>query len=109
MTPENLGEIKHRYAQFWSEIKTKLPEKLSPEEKNFARGYFRAQLRLRLGRKVRAGKIFRSLDKNEHYLKFEDNNHSLLAAIDLAVRGETRWSDVEPLFRMNNKRENIQK
>jgi hypothetical protein len=103
MTVENLIEVKHRYVTFWSEIDSKLPEGIDPADKNFAKGYFRGQLRLALGKKVKAGKIFHSLEKQVGYLDFEKENEPLLAAIDLAVRGETRRTDVEPLFRMNNK------
>ncbi|MEK7112808.1 MAG: hypothetical protein AAB875_05790 [Patescibacteria group bacterium] len=104
---ETLKEVKHLYARSWADISSKLPEDFSPHYENFARSYFRAQLRIAKGQKRRASEILRGLDKKAGYLEFEQSNLPLLTAIDLAVRGTTNWSDnlgkpVVPLFRFNS-------
>ncbi|MCX6704521.1 MAG: hypothetical protein NTZ07_03710 [Candidatus Woesebacteria bacterium] len=68
-----------------------LPADAVAECERFLRGYFRAQLLLESGKKVKAKRIFDALDKAAGYTEFEDSNHALLKMIDMAVRGESRW------------------
>ena len=103
---ESLAEAKQLYARSWADIALRLPEDFSPHHKDFARTYFRAQLRIAKGQRKRSRDIFRGLIKRAGYQDFEDGNLPLLAAIDIAVRGSTSWQDnlkrlVKPLFRLN--------
>jgi len=84
----------------WCQVLSKLPENFNPHYIRFARQYFRVQLRIEQGNAIKARRMMKGLQNKEGYLEFEDANQSLLAAIDLAVRGKTNWDD-KPLFRIN--------
>ena len=73
------------------EMSSFLPTEAVTEHKRFLRGYFRAQLFLNEGNRVKAKKLFNGLDKTAGYLDFEESNHNLLTTIDMAVRGKSRW------------------
>lgn len=75
----------------WGEMSSFLPTDVVIENKRFLRGYFKAQLLLNQGNKVKAGKLFNVLDKAAGYPDFEESNHNLLKIIDMAVRGQSRW------------------
>lgn len=77
----------------WAEMSSFLPADAVTECEKFLRGYFRAQLLLESGKKIKAKRIFDALDKATGYIEFEDSNHSLLTIIDMAVRGESRWQN----------------
>jgi len=95
----NITSFKKNFQKNWADIKSHLPPDFDPRYKKFLRSYFRAQLLIANGRKIKAGRIFTGLEKKAGYNEFEEENKSFLAAVDLAVRGETRW-DVEPAFRI---------
>lgn len=107
---DTLSEARTLYVTGWADIASRLPEDLSPEDVSYARTYFRAQLRLARGQKRKARRIFEGLRKTpeqeKRYNSFEDRNLSLLAAIDIAVRGTTNIRDasnnqIVPLFKLN--------
>ncbi|KKQ50612.1 MAG: hypothetical protein US95_C0001G0006 [Candidatus Woesebacteria bacterium GW2011_GWB1_38_5] len=98
---ERLQKTKSCYIKSWSEISSKLPDSIDADYGNFIRDYFRAQLRLAQGKRVKAGRIFHSLDKRTGFAEFEASNEPLLAAIDIAVRGETKRTEVIPKFEIN--------
>lgn len=100
----SLTESRNHYVRSWATIAVRLPNDLTPGQEKFVKGYFRAQLRLAQGKPTKAGRIFKGLESNQDYSGFEEENQDLLAAIDLAVRGETRW-DVEPAFRIKDEEE----
>jgi hypothetical protein len=75
----------------WGEMSSFLPADAVAECEKFLRGYFRAQILLESGKKVKAKRIFDALDKATGYSEFEDSNHPLLETIDMAVRGKSRW------------------
>ena len=105
-TKTELAELKAYLIGLKFDIVAKLPDDLTPGEEKFALGYLRAQLRVTQGRRVRAQRIFDSLEKQPDYIAFEARNDSLLAAIDIAVRGNTNrkdWRDkpVKPLFTLD--------
>lgn len=78
-------------------IESRLPDGIDPQYLAFLKGYFRAQLRVAKRQTGRAKEIFDNLDGKEGYKEFTTNNQPLLAAIDLAVRGENRRK-IEPAF-----------
>ena len=99
-------EAERRLAKCWGDIAAKLPEDFNPHYEDFARTYFRVQLRIAKGQRTRAKEIMRGLVKKAHYKEFEDNNLPLLAAIDIAVRGNSSWKDnllnpIRPLFTLD--------
>lgn len=98
--PFSLHEARQHYAQSWSEINYHLGDLVSSEQRNFIRSYFRAQLRVARGQVNKAQRIFEGLDKNWDYARFEDtrDGQSILAAVDLAVKGKTNWKEVQPAF-----------
>jgi hypothetical protein len=103
---ENVRETIKLFTSSWADIAAKLPDDFDPHHKNFARTYFRVQLRIARGQRKRAGQIFRGLKEKHGYLEFENQNKPLLAAIDIAVRGNTNWADelrrpIVPSFRRN--------
>ncbi len=102
-TKTELAELKAYLIGLKLDIRTRLPEDLTPGEEKLVNGYIRAQLRVASGRKKRARRIFKSLDQQPDFVKFEMSNQPLFAAIDIAVRGATNrkdWNDkpVKPLF-----------
>ncbi len=92
---DSLNALKNNYARFWSDISSHFKD-IDPNFKGFLKDYFRAQLRIAQGKNKKAAKIMAGLVKRPGYLKFEEENKDLLSAIDLSVRGETRWWEVEP-------------
>jgi hypothetical protein len=87
-------------ARSWSDIVGLLPENLKtdyPDQFRSIRSYFRMQLHLAEGRKTKAGRISEGLAHREGFEDFEDANQELFAAIEVAVRGETKRR-VEPGF-----------
>jgi len=99
-------EAKLRLAKCWADIAAKLPVDFNPHYNNFARTYFRVQLRISRGQKRRASEIMRGLVERTGYKEFEENNMPLLAAIDIAVKGSSSWQDnlknpIRPLFTLN--------
>ena len=103
---ESLAEAKQLYARSWADIALRLPEDFNPHYEDFARTYFRGQLRIAKGQRRKAGRILRGLDERTGYKEFEKKNQPLLAAIDIAVRGSSSWQDdlkrpIKPLFRLN--------
>ncbi len=103
MTKENLnnGFIEARKCiNSWAQIEIHLPDDYNPHNKRFLRDYFRAQLRVAQGKPVKAKRIFQGLVKRTGYNEFEETNEPYLAAVDLAVKGHTRWQSA-PAFRVN--------
>lgn len=103
---ESLAKAKQAYVRCWADIEARLPEDFNPHYKGFAKTYFRFQLRLARGQRIKAGRIFSGLMGRKGYQKFEEENKPLLAAIDIAVKGRTNWQDdlkrpIKPLFRLN--------
>ncbi|MGB6839239.1 MAG: hypothetical protein WBE27_03165, partial [Microgenomates group bacterium] len=75
-------------------------EDVDPHYERFLKGYFKAQLRIADGQKVRAREIFDGLVKKKGYKEFEKENQALLAAIDIVVRGFTNRKPIGgPRFR----------
>lgn len=66
-------------------------ESPKPEIDKILEGYFRAQKHLAEGEKIKARELFKHLKKISGYVEFEDEHRDLLRAIDIAVRGESRW------------------
>jgi len=100
-----LAEERDSYVRRWSQISSELPEDFSRHHINFARDYFRAQLRIARGQKKKARRILNGLVDRTGYKEFEKENRPILAAIDYAVRGTSHWEDdlrkkVEPAFRI---------
>ncbi len=103
--PVKFSEAKNHYVRCWSDIASHLPNDFKPRYNDFVRGYFRAQLRVAKGQRVRAREIFKGLDRRRGFKEFEKDNQSLLAAIDIVVTGKSNRSDdlkrpIEPLFRI---------
>lgn len=98
------GEFRKAREQInsWAYIAIKLPEDFNPHYRRFLRDYFRAQLRVAQGNKIRARRIFEGLEKRAGYREFEEKCESYLAAVDLAVKGSTRWH-ARPAFTINHK------
>lgn len=97
----NVLETRKGKIRQWSELSYHLPENISPHHECFLKGYFKAQLRITEGQKVRAREIFDGLVKKKGYKEFEENNQVLLAAIDIVVRGATNRRPLEdPGFRV---------
>ena len=96
-------QIVDGYRHRWSEVTSHLPEDFNPHHRQFLRDYFRAQVRIAAGQKVRAAEIFNGLTKKTGYTDFENSERHLLAAIDLMVRGENRWG-VEPAWEVKSNR-----
>lgn len=84
-----IGETKQRLAKHWSDITLHLSDEYNPHYKSFIRDYFRAQVRIEEGNRKKAGRILSGLDKRPGYMEFEAKNEHLLAAIDIAVHGNT--------------------
>ena len=78
----------------WEEMKGFLPPGLSDDQMSALQTYFDAQKSIKERDLQGANDIFnRILLKRDDYLKMEEDNAQLLAAIDLLVRGETNMSD----------------
>lgn len=75
----------------WGEMSSLIPPDSMDKSERFLRGYFKAQILLESGKKVKARRLFSALDKTTGYKDFEDSNHDLLKFIDIAVRGTSRW------------------
>jgi len=75
----------------WGEMSSFLPSDIVAESERFLRAYFKAQLFLQEGKRVKAKRLFSGLDRTTGYSDFEDSNQDVLRIIDLAVRGESRW------------------
>jgi hypothetical protein len=104
---KSLKDEARLYAKGLSDISSKIPQDVLRENENFIKTYFRAQLRIAKGQNTRAKEILNGLDKKTGFLKFEEKNEPLLAAIDIAVRKTTNRKDerrnpIEPLFRLDN-------
>ena len=97
-----IGKARHEVFACWFQIVSHLPEDFDPHHKKFVKQYFRAQLRISRDQKTKAARILSGLQKKVGFLDFEEENESLLAAVDLAVRGSTNRKNVEPLFKINN-------
>lgn len=99
MSPEN----KHRgpITENWGTIASKLPQDFTPREAKLLKAYFRAQVRIASGGTKKASRIFASLDKQLDYSAFETKRVGYLAAVDVAVKGDTRWG-VKPAFVLDN-------
>ena len=81
---ERRGKVKD-----WGEMSYYLPKDLSDRDQGLLRGYFRAQILIVKGRRIRASRLLRGLDKLAGFTEFEDDNEELLKKVDIAVRGET--------------------
>jgi len=83
---ESMGKVNN-----WSDMKSILPmedvNKLRAEK--LLRGYFRSQLLLSRGKKVKAERLIRCLDRYPEFRKLEDEHEYLFKAIDYAVKGST--------------------
>lgn len=105
---EHLEEARHSYATSWSAISGRLPRSLGESQIHLVRDYFRVQLRVARGQRVKARRILQGLDKKHEFKKFEEHNQSILAAVDIAVRGVTHrikddsGNPIEPAFRLNH-------
>ena len=86
VSEDRIGKVRN-----WGEMSSFISPDDIKEHENFLRGYFKAQIFLQSGNRVKAKKIFNGLDKATGYLEFEKENSDLLRAIDLAVEGESRW------------------
>lgn len=95
-----LEQSEKHLATSWSEIAGSLPEDIDPQALDFLRHYFRAQLQIAQGKKIKAGRIFSGLSERPGYREFEDKNHPILAAIDMLVKGSTRWPVKTPEFKI---------
>ncbi len=94
------SEQKKAWVNNWGQIDGHLPEDFNSHYEEFVWQYFRAQLRIARGQMVKAGRIMDDLDGQPGFREFEEKNESLLAAIEIAVRGKTNRR-VEPLFRLD--------
>lgn len=90
----NVLETRKGKIKQWTELSYYLPKDVDPHHKRFLKGYFRAQLKIADGQKVRAREIFDGLVKKKGYEEFEEENQALLAAIDIVVRGFTNRKPV---------------
>lgn len=102
---ETLNKEKQLYTRNLSEILSKVPEEIKKDHKSFISSYFRAQLRIAKGQRKRAAEILNGLDRKTGFAEFEEEHASLLAAIDIAVRGSSNRKDslgepLTPLFRL---------
>jgi hypothetical protein len=97
---KNVEEARRVYAKSWADIKIQLPKDFSPHNIGFVRDYFRVQLRIARGQKVRAKELMSGLVKRTGFEEFESSNESILAAIDIAVRGSTNRDGVKPAFKL---------
>jgi hypothetical protein len=71
----------------WSEVVVRFElNKLPPREIKFIRGYYRAQKRIAEGRKKKAQRIFRYLDKNPDFIALEEARSPLFNQIASFVR-----------------------
>ncbi len=95
-------ETKELVIKSWSQIEMRLPKNFDPNDRYFLRDYFRAQLRVAQGRPEKAKRIFAGLTKRPGYDSFEEKCESYLAAVDLAVKKETRWHS-KPAFTIDPK------
>lgn len=92
----------------WSLIIDHIPAHLLIEGRgNLLKDYYRAQLRIARGQKIRAKGILGGLIKDKIFLSLEEQHEDLLAAIDFAARGGSnrrnfKGEPVEPLFRLNH-------
>lgn len=74
---------------------------------NVLKSYYRAQLRIARGQKIRAKEILNGLNDKQIFIDLEEKNPDLLAAIDIAVKKTTnrrnfKGDPIEPLFRLNH-------
>lgn len=103
---ESFSKERTLYVGNLSEISARIPEEILRKYKNFIFSYFRAQLRIARGQDKRAREILNGLDKKTGFLEFEEKNESLLAAIDISVRGssnreDSRGDKIKPLFEIS--------
>ncbi len=96
----SLEQFEKHNATSWSEIAGSLPEDIDPQALDFLRHYFRAQLLIAEGKRVKAGRLFSHLSERPGYVEFEEKNHAVLAAIDIMVKGHTRWPVENPEFKI---------
>lgn len=101
-----LEETRRGYAKSWAEIKGHLSEDFNKHHLGFVRDYFRVQLRIAKGQKVRAKEIMNGLVKRTGFEEFEMNNEPILAAVNIAVRGSTNRKElngkpIKPAFTLN--------
>ena len=101
---ESVDRIRSQRSFVFSHISNDL---LREGREGVLESYYRAQLRIKREKIRKAGKILKSLDKNEIYQRLEEEHGDLLAAIDIAVRGKTnrrnfKGEPIEPLFRLNH-------
>ena len=105
MKERTVGQPRSQRSLVFSHI----PEDLLMEgRENILKDYYRAQLRIARGQKIRAKEILNGLDKNQIFLNLEKEHEGLLVAIDIAARGKSNRRDfkgepIEPLFRLNSK------
>mgnify|MGYP001562942071 CR=1 FL=1 len=97
---KTIDQAREHYVNCWSQIAVRFPKNINPQEVGFLRHYFRVQLRIAEGKTKKARRLFETLIKRPGYVAFEDKNQSILAAIDTAVKGSTRW-EVKPEFKIN--------
>ena len=85
-----MGKIKS-----WPDMKTVLPMERVRElrAERLLEGYFRSQLFLSRGKKVKAGRLLKCLDRYPEFRKLEDEHEDLFKAIDYAVKGNTNRID----------------
>ncbi len=105
---QNFKEAKKELTRSWAVLSTYIPENLNPHYKKFVRDYFRAQVRIETNNKKKARRILDGLESRTGYSEFEAKHENLLAAIDIAVRGQTNRVDeigkpIEPLFVLGKK------
>lgn len=77
-----------------------LPE-IGLQDKRYVEVYFKVQLLYAERKETKARRLSGLLTKFTGFGKFEDENESLVAAIDIAVRGKTRRS-VPPALNVNH-------
>jgi len=101
-SPNGIPEDRRGKVTKFSEMKTYLPGDLPQRDLNVLGDYFRAALRISEGRKDKAREIFDGLKKRKNYLEIEDERSHLLAKIDIATRGSTRWNKDASKERIEN-------
>ena len=90
MPEDRIGRVRD-----WGEMHSYISPDVPERDCKILKGYFRAQVRLVEGKKVRARQLLSFLEKrNADFRKLEDENDALFASIDIAVRGATNRGSV---------------
>lgn len=101
----SLSELKGLHISAWSELTRYIPEELLRESGKLLHSYFRVQLRIVAGKKIKARRLLAGLDKDYRFRQLEERHENILAAIDLAVRGKSTRDGVKPSFVVQEEKE----